>query len=43
MRRGQKIDYQSYKKFIDGRKFTTLDGRQVTLGNGDRVEMMATE
>ena len=40
---GQQTDYQAYKKSIDGRTFTTLDDRQVTLGDSDRVEMMATE
>jgi hypothetical protein len=40
---GGKVDYQAYKMAIEGRRFTTLDGREVTLGNGDRIEMTATE
>lgn len=40
---GQKVTYQAYKKSISGRHFETLDGRRVTLGDSDRVEMTATE
>ncbi len=40
---GNTISYQAYKKSIEGRHFTTLDGRRVTLGDNDRVEMTATE
>lgn len=40
---GNTVAYQAYKKSIEGRQFTTLDGRKVTLGDNDRVEMTATE
>ncbi len=40
---GETIDYQAYKKSISGRRFTTLDGREVTLGDGDRVEMTGAD
>ncbi len=40
---GNKVSYQAYKKAIEGRRFTTLDGRNVTLGDNDRVEMTGTE
>jgi multisubunit Na+/H+ antiporter MnhB subunit len=36
---GKTATYQAYKKSIEGREFVTLDGRKVTLGNSDRVEM----
>ncbi len=32
------ISYQAFRKDIKGRKFTTVDGRSVTLGDSDRVE-----
>jgi hypothetical protein len=35
--------YQAYKKSIQGRSFVTLDGREVTLGSNDRVEMTSTD
>lgn len=31
--------YQARQKSIKGRQFLTLDGRQVTLGESDRIEM----
>ncbi len=31
--------YQARQKTIKGRRFTTLDNKQVTLGESDRVEM----
>ncbi len=37
---GELINYQAYKKDIEGRRFTTLDGVDVTLGTSDRVEML---
>jgi len=40
---GNTIAYQAYKKSIEGRKFVTLDGREVTLGDNDRVEMTSPE
>lgn len=32
--------YQAFKKSIDGRRFETLDGRSVTLGTSDRIELI---
>jgi uncharacterized protein YpmB len=40
---GETISYQAYKKSIEGRRFTTLDDRKVTLGESDRVEMAPAE
>lgn len=40
---GNQVNYQAYKMDIEGRRFTTLDGRKVTLGEGDRIEMTGTE
>jgi hypothetical protein len=40
---GNVVSYQAYKKSIDGRRFVTLDGREVALGDSDRVEMTSTE
>ena len=37
---GETINYQAYRKTIEGRRFTTLDGVEVTLGTNDRVEML---
>jgi hypothetical protein len=37
---GEVVNYQAHHKDIDGRKFLSLDGVQVTLGQGDRVEML---
>ena len=37
---GETINYQAYRKTIEGRRFTTLDGVDVTLGGNDRVEML---
>lgn len=31
--------YQAKQKTIKGRRFVTLDGKQVTLGDSDRIEM----
>ena len=31
--------YQAKQKSIKGRHFVTLDGRQVALGDGDRIEI----
>lgn len=36
---GTSTVYQAYQKSIKGRQFQTLDQRQVTLGESDRVEM----
>ena len=40
---GHTTHYQAYKKSIQGRKFETLEGIQVTLGDSDRLEMSSTE
>ena len=37
---GETINYQAYRKTIEGRRFTTLDGVNVTLGASDRIEML---
>lgn len=37
---GEITNYQAYQKDIEGRKFITLDGINVALGAGDRVEML---
>ena len=37
---GEVVSYQARHKDIDGRKFLSLEGVQVTLGAGDRVEML---
>lgn len=36
---GSSALYQARQKDIRGRRFTTLDHRQVTLGESDRIEM----
>ena len=36
---GTSTVYQARQKFIKGRQFQTLDNRQVTLGESDRIEM----
>ncbi|TVO75299.1 antitermination protein NusG [Sedimenticola selenatireducens] len=37
-RSGQSSQYQAYKGDIEGRKFTTTDGRVVTLAEVERME-----
>ena len=37
---GETTSYQAYRKTIEGRRFTTLGGVDVTLGTNDRVEML---
>jgi hypothetical protein len=37
-RSGQSSQYQAYKGDIEGRKFTTIDGRVVTLAEVERME-----
>ena len=37
---GETINYQAYRKTIEGRRFTTLDGVNVVLGANDRIEML---
>ncbi|MGU9958002.1 MAG: hypothetical protein ACNYPI_10445 [Arenicellales bacterium WSBS_2016_MAG_OTU3] len=33
------MNYQAYKKSIKGRSFQTLDGKLVTVGESERIEM----
>ncbi|MDH3693463.1 MAG: hypothetical protein OER96_02695 [Gammaproteobacteria bacterium] len=40
---GEAFNYQAHKKSIEGKEFTTLDGRRVTLGDSDRVEMIEND
>jgi len=42
-RTGDEISYQAQKMTIQGRSFETLDGRAVTLGADDRIEMLEPE
>lgn len=37
---GEVVNYQARHKDIDGRNFLSLEGVKVTLGAGDRVEML---
>ena len=37
---GTIINYQAYRKSIEGRRFTTLDDVKVTLGASDRIEIL---
>ena len=37
---GKIVQYKAYKQDLKGRKFQTLDGRQVTLGDGERMELL---
>lgn len=36
---GMSTHYQAKQKSIKGRRFVTLDGKQVTLGESDRIEI----
>jgi len=38
---GQSVRYQAYQKDIKGKNFKTLDGREVTVGDSERIEMIA--
>lgn len=40
---GEAATYQAYRKDIEGRRFETLDGRAVTLGDADRFELLEGE
>lgn len=39
-RSGDAQTYQVLRKNIDGRSFRTVDGRYVSLGDGDRMELI---
>lgn len=38
---GEIVRYQAYQKDIKGKQFVTLDGRAVTVGDSERIEMIA--
>ena len=37
---GNALKYQAYKKAIEGRRFTTIDGVSVDLADSDRIEIL---
>ena len=39
-RTGEAVTYQAHKGKIRGRRFETVDGREVTIADVDRVEML---
>ena len=39
---GEVLKYQAYKKTIEGRRFTTIDGVSVDLADSDRIEILET-
>lgn len=39
---GETLKYQAYKKAIEGRQFTTIDGVSVDLADSDRIEILET-
>ena len=39
---GEALKYQAYKKTIEGRRFTTIDGVSVDLADSDRIEILET-
>ena len=40
---GETTRYQAYKKDIDGRRFTTIEGRAVDLAASDRIEILGSQ
>ncbi len=40
---GNALKYQAYKKAIEGRRFTTIDGVSVDLADSDRIEILGNE
>ncbi len=40
-RTGNRVAYQAYKGDLDGRSFLTIEGRQVTLAEVERLEIAA--
>ena len=40
---GREVDYQAYKGDVEGRSFKTVDGRQVTLAESERMELGGKE
>ena len=39
---GEALKYEAYKKAIEGRRFTTIDGVSVDLADSDRIEILET-
>ena len=37
---GDTLKYQAYKKAVEGRRFTTIDGISVDLADSDRIEIL---
>ena len=37
---GNNLNYQAYKKSVEGRRFTTIDGVSVDLADSDRIEIL---
>jgi len=37
------LNYQAYKKAVDGRRFTTIGGLAVDLADSDRIEILEKE
>ena len=37
---GDTLKYQAYKKSVEGRRFTTIDGVSVDLADSDRIEIL---
>ena len=37
---GNTLKYQAYKKSVEGRRFTTIDGVSVDLADSDRIEIL---
>ena len=40
---GAMLKYQAYKKDVEGRRFTTIQGLSVDLAASDRIEILAGE
>ncbi len=40
---GTTLNYQAYKKAVDGRRFTTIGGLAVDLADSDRIEILEKE
>ena len=40
---GDTLKYQAYKKAVEGRRFTTIDGISVDLADSDRIEILESQ
>ena len=40
---GRTVTYKAMRKMMNGRRFETLDGRTVKLGESDRIEILEVE